>query len=203
MRQDYKIFMDVIKTYSKVIDIGCGEGEFLEMLKQQKSCQVFGIEMESSKVATALSRGVSVIQGDADADLNFYPSKETAPEPFDFLILANSLQVFKNPKDILEHAKRISKKTLISTPNFGYIANRFQFLRKGKMPVTKQLSYEWYDTPNIHFSTLTDFIDLLKEVGFTIEKCYYIDNGGEAKEFDSKNPTIANLFGKEGVFVVS
>ncbi len=203
MRQDYKIFLDCIKTYSKVIDVGCGEGEFLEILKQQKSCHVFGIEVESEKVATALSRGVSVIQGDADKDLGYYPNKETAPSAFDYLILANTLQVMKNPKEILEHAKRISKKTLVSTPNFGFVANRFQFLSKGKMPVTKQLSYEWYDTPNIHFSTITDFIDLLKQVGFTIEKSYYIDGGNDAKEFDSKNPTVANLFGREGIFVLS
>lgn len=203
MREDYKIFLDNIKTYTKVIDVGCGEGEFLGMLKQQKNCQVFGIEVASERVAVALSKGISIIQGDADVDLNFYPSKEEAPEPFDYLILANALQVFKDPKSILEHAKRVSKKTLVSMPNFGFIANRFQFLTKGKMPVTKQLSYQWYDTPNIHFSTITDMIALIKQIGFTIEKAYYIDHGGEAQEFSPKSPTIANMFGREGIFMLS
>ena len=203
MRKDYEIFLDHIKTYTKVIDIGCGEGEFLQILKRQKSCHVFGIEVESTKVAEALSKGISVIQGDADSELKNLPAKESLAEPFDFAILANTLQVMKNPKTILEQARRISRKTLISTPNFGYIANRFQLLTRGKMPVTKQLTYEWYETPNIHFSTITDFIDLINKVGFTIEKSFYIDTGGEAKEFAAKNPTIANLFGREGVFVLS
>lgn len=203
MRKDYEIFFDNIKTYSKVMDIGCGEGEFLEILKRQKSCHVFGIEIESERVAAALNKGISVVQADADHDLQFYPSKETSPEPFDYLILANTLQVMRRPKNTLEHARRISKKVLVSIPNFGFISNRIALLTKGKMPVTKQLSYEWYETPNIHFSTITDFIDLIDKVGFTIEKSYYIDQGTDAKEFHSNNPTIANLFGRNGVFILS
>ncbi len=203
MRKDYEIFLDYIKTYSRVIDIGCGEGEFLQILKKDKNCHTFGIEVESAKVAESLGKGLSVIHGDADIELASLPSKESIAEPFDFAVLANTLQVMKNPKATMEQAKRISRKTLISTPNFGFIGNRFQLLTKGKMPVTKQLSYEWYETPNIHFSTITDFIDLINKVGFTIEKSFYIDAGGDCKEFAAKNPTIANLFGRDGVFILS
>ncbi len=185
-----------------MIDIGCGEGDFLDILKKQKNCHTFGIEIESERVASALSKGLSIIQGDALTELPSFPSKDVVHDSFDYAILANSLQVMKNPKVILENARRISNRVMISIPNFGFIANRFYLLFKGKMPVTKQLSYEWYETPNIHFSTITDFIDLVKKVGFEIEKSYFIDHGGDIKDFPAKNPTIANLFGRNGVFIL-
>jgi methionine biosynthesis protein MetW len=202
MRADYEIFLEYIKPGSKVMDIGCGEAEFLFNLKQQKNCRTFGIELAAEKVADAIGKGISVIQGDADHDLASFPSKDVAPDPFDYCILANTLQVMKRPRETLIEAKRISTKVLVSIPNFGFLSQRFYLLFRGKMPVTKQLSYEWYETPNIHFSTTTDFIDLIKNVGLKIEKSYYVDLGGQPKEYIADNPTIANLFGKNAVFIL-
>jgi len=203
MRKDYEIFFKHIKPQSKVLDIGCGEGEFLEILKNVYSCHAYGIDIESERVASALSKGLSVVQGDADKELQFFPAKEVAPEAFDYAILANTLQAMKHPKETLEQARRVSKKTLVSIPNFGFYANRLQLLLKGKMPVTKQLSYEWYETPNIHFSTLTDFIVLVKKVGYNIDYSYYITDSGVPRRFSPSTPHMANLFGRTGVFVLS
>jgi methionine biosynthesis protein MetW len=202
MRQDYKIFLEHIKNYSKVIDIGCGEGDFLEILKNEKNCHTFGIELEPERVAVALGKGISVVQGDADVDLASYPARD-ANTGFDYAILANTLQVMKQTKTALENARKISRKVMVSIPNFGYIENRFHLLFSGRMPVTKQLSYEWFETPNIHFSTIRDFIDLALRVGFTIDRSYYVDNGGDVKEFSYENSNIANLFGKSGIFILS
>ncbi|MDX1949822.1 MAG: methionine biosynthesis protein MetW [Rickettsiales bacterium] len=202
MRKDYQIFFDYIKPNSKVLDIGCGDGDFLQKLKLEKNTKSYGIEISSEKVAECLNKGLSVINGDAEEELKFYPSTLDAPEPFDYAVLANTLQVMKNPKVIIEQAKRISKNLLISIPNFGYFENRLYIGLKGKMPMSKQLSYKWYETPNIHFSTILDFIELLKELNLEIKKSFYIKDSAEVKPFKPFFPYIANLTGKEAVFVI-
>lgn len=202
MRKDYQIFFDYIKPETKIIDIGCGEGDFLSVLKAQKNCRCYGIEIKSEKVATCLSSGLSVIQGDAEEELKFFPAVETAPEPFDYAVIAESLQVMKNPKEIILQAKKIAREVLISIPNFGYWENRLYLTLKGKMPMSKQLSYKWYETPNIHFSTITDFIELLEENKMKINKSFYLNDKQEIKNFRPFFPIIANVFGKTGVFVL-
>lgn len=203
MRKDYEIFSNYIKPNSKVIDIGCGEGDFLDYLKAYKNCLTHGIDVDSGNVALAMNKGLSVIHGDADIDLSFYPSKNKTDKPFDYAILANTIQAIKAPDKVLEQAKRIAKEVLISTPNFAYIENRKYFIFKGMMPVTKQLPYEWYNTPNIHFSTIRDMIILLKEKGFSIKQLYYVTEKGKVKEASEDFLFFANLFGKMGVYIVS
>ncbi len=202
MRQDYQIFYNIIKPNSKVLDIGCGDGDFLQKISIEKNTKSYGVEISSEKVAECLKKGLSVINGDAETELKFYPSVIEAPEPFDYSILANSLQVMKNPKIIIEQARRISKNLLISIPNFAYYENRLYLGLKGKMPMSKQLSYKWYETPNIHFSTILDFIELLKELNIEIKKCFYIKESMEIKPFKPFFPFIANIIGKEAVFVL-
>jgi methionine biosynthesis protein MetW len=207
MRPDQKIFFDYIQPNSKVIDVGCGEGVYLERLKKQKSIKAFGIEIEAQKVATAVTKGISVIQGDGDFDLKFYPSiddnlKNSMSKGFDYSILAESLQVMKHPRDVLEECKRISKTVLVSIPNFGYIKNRLQLGFLGIMPVTKELSFEWYETPNIHFSTIKDFIALIDDIGFKIKHCYAEMPNGTTRKFNPKNPFLINAFAVKGIFVL-
>lgn len=202
MRKDQDIFFNIIEPKSKVIDIGCNEGDLLYKLKTEKNIKAHGVEIESERVAKCLERGLSVIQGDADFDLDHYPNKEEAASPFDYVVLANTMQVMRKPKHLLENAKRIGKKTLVSIPNFGYYKTRFYLMFKGKMPVTSELSYEWYETPNIHFSTLRDFIELTKKIGFEIEKSMYTDASGNIKELNPKSLTYPNIFATNGVFVL-
>ena len=144
----------------------------------------------------AIKKGLPIIQGDADNDLKHYPSNAV-----DYVILSQTLQVTKYPVLVLEELKRISKYCIISVPNFGYYENRLNFLLKGRMPVTKTLSYEWYDTPNIHFCTIKDFIILCKSLGFIIEKQFFInDSSIFCKKITSD--FIGNFCSKYGIFLL-
>lgn len=201
LRKDYKILVNTIEEGSSVLDIGCGGGDFLQLLRSTKSCKVSGLEIDASKVAKCLEKGLSVIQGDADTDLKYYMHGES--KLFDYVILANSLQVTKRPDEILKNVKSIADKILVSIPNFGYFKNRFYLMFKGEMPVTSHLSYQWYETPNIHFSTIKDFINLSLELGYKIDKAYYFNNSVESKPFNPEKSKLANIIGEEAVFVLS
>lgn len=197
MRTDLEKIAELIEPNTKVFDIGCGTGALLELLARDKNVDARGIELESQRVSESVSKGLSVIQGDADTDLKNYPDK-----CFDYVVLGQTLQVTKHPKDTLANALRIGKKVIVSIPNFGHWSNRAYLFTRGRMPVTKQLSYEWYDTPNIHFCTIKDFIVLCQELGASIEKKFYLTESGKVKSFNG-NKGIANLFGQFGIFVLS
>ncbi len=194
MRKDLEKIVELIPQNSKVIDVGCGEGELLSYLVDKKHVEGRGIELNPDSVSIAVSRGLSVIQGDADRDLRHYPDR-----CFDYAVLGQTLQATKHPKDVLSEILRISCRAVISFPNFGHWRNRWYLLSKGRMPVTKRLSYEWYETPNIHFCTIRDFQVLTQELGVTIEKSFYTK---EEDSFVITNLTKANLLGELGIFVL-
>lgn len=196
-RIDHKIIYRLIKNGSSVIDIGCGEGRLLKLLSKKKNMHLNGMDIDSKNVASAISKGLNVIQGDADVDLGYYGNKS-----FDWAILCQTSQATKNPKKVIEEALRIAKKVIIVIPNFGFIQNRFYLAIKGKMPVTKNLSFSWYETPNIHFCTIVDMHQLLKnELHCKIERKYYLI-GKYFIKFFSDGHFLPNIFGKYGVFVV-
>ena len=197
MRNDLLKIASLIEPKTKVFDIGCGTGALLEQLAREKNIDARGIELESSRVSECMAKGLSVIQGDADTDLKNYPDK-----CFDYVVLGQTVQVTKHPKDTLAEALRIGHKVIVSIPNFGHWRNRVYLITRGRMPVTKQLSYEWYNTPNIHFCTIKDFIVLCEDLGATIEQKYYLDSAGNATNFNG-NRILANLFGEIGIFVLS
>lgn len=197
LRIDQKIVADLVTTNAKVIDIGCGEGELLAHLVETKNINAHGLEIESERVAKAVAQELSVIQGDADTDLVYYPD-----HGFDIAILALTLQITKHPKDVLIEIMRIAKRAIVVIPNFGHLRNRLYITYRGRMPVNKSLSYEWYDTPNIHFCTIKDFISLAEEIGCTIEKKIYI-MGNTHHPFVGYGSFNANLFGDQGIFVLS
>lgn len=189
---------DLIAPGAKVLDIGCGKGTLLAYLKEQKQAKVSGLEIESARVAEAVAAGISVVQGDGDGELQYYPDKA-----FDYVILSLTLQVMKHPKEVLEQALRIGKKVVVAIPNFGHVHNRFYLLLKGRMPVTSKLSFQWYETPNIHFCTIKDMAALAKEIGCTIEKKQYLTGKGTAHRFHIGLCALkANLFGEYGVFLL-
>lgn len=197
LRTDHKIIVDIVKSEAKVLDIGCGDGTLLQALKTGKNVAGRGIELDQANVSQCLAAGLSVMQGDADIDLEHYPS-----DSFDYAIMTQVLQATKHPDKVLRETLRIANKVIVAVPNFGYWKNRTQLLLEGKMPVRKGLSYEWYETPNIHFCTLKDFVNLCKKLGIKVEKKLAITSTNKIKSF-SGSGGFANIFGEQGIFLLS
>jgi methionine biosynthesis protein MetW len=165
-------------------------------LQNNKQVQGRGIELSQGGVNRCISRGLSVIQGDADTDLQYYPD-----QAYDFAVLSQTLQTLRAPKDVLEQLVRIARHAIVSVPNFAHWKNRMYLAFKGHMPVTKTLSYAWFDTPNIHFCTISDFVELCELMNVTIEKRLYLTNQGVPAAFHERG-ALANLFGEQGVFMI-
>ena len=195
-RIDLKVIADFIKPRARVLDVGCGDGELLEYLELDKQVDGRGVEISQRGVSESVARGLSVIQGDADTDLVFYPDKG-----FDYVILSQTLQATRNPKEVLRELLRIGERAIVSFPNFGFWQVRLSLLFRGRMPVTRELSYSWYDTPNIHFCTIRDFIALCDEIGATVESAMALDRDGHSIGV-SMPWWFWNFFGQQAVFVL-
>ena len=196
IRYDLEIIANLVKPNSKVLDIGCGDGELLSFLKKTKTVDARGLEISQKQVSNALCKGLSVIQGDAENDLAFYPNHN-----FDYAILSQTIQATKNPKEILEEMLRIAEYAIISLPNFAYIKNRLHLLFKGTMPVNKTIPFQWFDTPNIHFCSVEDFENLCKNLGFSVEKKIFLTNRHRLMSFFG-HKFIASLFAQYGIFLI-
>jgi len=195
-RVDLQVVADLIPNRAKVLDVGCGDGELLELLQDAKQVDGRGVEISQRGVNQCVARGLSVIQGDADTDLVYYPDKG-----FDYVVLSQTLQATRNPREVLEHLLRIGERAVVSFPNFGHWRVRFWMLLRGRMPVTKDLPYSWYDTPNIHFCTIRDFVNLCDEVGAKVEKATALDANGQRIGF-SMPWWFWNFFGQQAVFLL-
>ena len=195
-KKDFKIIADLIPAKSSVIDVGCNDGSLLEFLKEEKNIDGRGMEIDQQKVQLCLSKGISVIEGDADLDLYDYPDNL-----FDYSILTYTLQATKSPKNVLSELVRISSKAIISFPNFGHWKIATSLLIKRKMPISEKLSYSWHETPNLHFCTINDFIDLCEEAGIRIEKQANLKTN-KLNEFYGKN-LLNSYFNEVGLFLVS
>ena len=195
-KKDFKIIADLIPANSSVIDVGCNDGSLLEFLKEEKNIDGRGMEIDQQKVQLCLSKGISVIEGDADLDLYDYPDNL-----FDYSILTYTLQATKSPKNVLSELVRISGKAIISFPNFGHWKIASSLLLKRKMPISEKLSYSWHETPNLHFCTINDFIDLCDEAGIRIEKQANLKTN-KLNKFNGKN-LLNSYFNEVGLFLVS
>jgi methionine biosynthesis protein MetW len=164
-RLDLKLIAEMVPLGSRVLDIGCGQGDLLDILARDRNVSGHGLELSQTGVNTCVARGLSVVQGDADRDLSYYPD-----DGFDVVILSQTLQATQRPKDVLQEMARVGKQLIVSIPNFGHWAVRFDLLRRGRMPETGLLSAPWYETANIHLCTLFDFVDLSHEVGLHIDR---------------------------------
>ena len=196
IRKDWELIQTLIENNRKVLDIGCGEGELISKLEKNKNSDARGIDFNGNLVRNALSQGLCVVQGDAEKDLNQY-----SDESFDYVILSQTLQAMYNPKKVLLEMLRIGEKVIVSFPNFGHWKIRAKLLLFGRMPITKDLPYSWYETPNIHFFTLKDFQEMCRESNIFIEKSVGLTESG--RQFKIENALFANLFTKEAIFLLS
>jgi methionine biosynthesis protein MetW len=197
VRVDFKLIADLVKPGSRVLDVGCGDGALLELLERSRGVDGRGIEIGQDGVHAAVARGLSVIQGDADSDLAQYPSQS-----FDYVILSQTLQATRNPRLVVEQMLRIGRQAIVSFPNFGHFDVRIRLLLFGRMPVSSRLPYSWYDTPNIHFCTIRDFVALSDAVGATVERAIALDAKGNKLPFNAPW-WVWNMIGAQGVFLLS
>jgi methionine biosynthesis protein MetW len=184
----------MVEARSRVLDVGCGDGSLLRLLAEERGVDARGIELSQKGVNDCVAKGLSVIQGDADTDLADYPD-----DAFDYVILSQTLQATRHPRKVLEHMLRIGRHAIVSFPNFGHWRIRFQVALRGRMPITDNLSFSWYDTPNIHFCTIRDFVGLVDEIGARIERGVALDRAGVPLRVNVPW-WVWNLFGEQGVF---
>ena len=197
IRKDWDLIESLIDNKSTTLDIGCGEGDLIQQLQNNRHADIRGVEINGELVRSAISKGLSVIQGNAEKDLSQY-----CDQSFDYVILSQTLQAMYNPKQVLNELLRIGAKAIVSFPNFGHWRIRAQLLFKGKMPVTHELPYAWYDTPNIHFFTLKDFLEMCRMSNIFIERSIGLTSQGRQFEITSHALT-SNLITNEAIFLLS
>ena len=158
MKKEFKVISELIAQKSRVLDVGCGDGDLMKFLSENKTVDIRGLEISKKSVQNCLSKGLAVIEGNAENDLIQFPENS-----FDYVVLSQTLQAFLNTEKVINELLRIGKKAIVTIPNFGHWKIRLQLLTKGTMPVTKTLPNEWYNTPNLHMCTIKDFYNYCKK----------------------------------------
>lgn len=197
LRRDLSLITTLVPAGSNVLDVGCGDGLLLSRLQAERDVQGYGLEIDGASVATAVSRGLSVVQGDADTDLGGYPEGA-----FDVVILSNSLQALKRPDEALESALRIGKRLIVTFPNFAHWRLRLHLLLTGTMPQSRALPATWYSTNNIHLCTIKDFLLLAKEKQMAVLDAYGLRGDQHPFAFNADAYRRANLLAEAAVFVI-
>tara|TARA_Y100001970_G_scaffold165336_1_gene202054 strand:- start:7988 stop:8584 length:597 start_codon:yes stop_codon:yes gene_type:complete len=196
MKKEFKIISNLVEKNSRVLDVGCGDGELMNYILNNISHDIRGIEISKTNIQKCVSKGLIVIEGDAEKDLFQFPDSS-----FDFVILSQTLQAFLNPEKVLDELLRVGKKAIVTIPNFGHWKVRLKLLFKGTMPITETLPHKWHNTPNLHMCTIKDFFNFCdaKEINF-------IKSLALSKErvlnISKNNLGIRNFFSDLGIFLI-
>ncbi len=197
IREDFKEILRLVKPGSRVLDIGCGEGALLELLQRENAVDGRGLEISAEGVSACLARGLAVVQGDADRDLDYFPTRA-----FDYVILSQTLQAVLRPRHVLGELLRIADQAVVSLPNFGHWRVRLDLLTKGRMPVTGVLPEPWWATPNIHLCTVRDFTAVCDDLGLKIDACAALAAGKPARPMEPARE-IENWRAEAALFLLS
>ena len=196
MKKEFKIISDLILKNSRVLDVGCGDGELMSFLYKNITKDIRGIEISKQNVQKCISKGLTVIEGDAEKDLIQFPDSS-----FDIVILGQTLQAFLNPEKVLNELLRVGKRAIVTIPNFGHWKVRLNLLFKGTMPVTKSLPHQWYNTPNLHMCTIKDFSDFCAYKKIKFIKSLAL-NGEKVLNISKSSLGKRNLFSDIGIFLI-
>jgi methionine biosynthesis protein MetW len=196
-REDFREILRLVRPGARVLDVGCGEGELLELLTREKRVDGQGLEISPEGVAAGLARGLAIVQGDGDRDLDHFPTRS-----FDYAILSKTLQQMREPRHVLSELLRIAEQAVVSVPNFAHWKVRLFLLARGRMPETGALPEPWWQTPNIHLCTLRDFVALCDELELRIDACAALTDGRPARSIDPRQP-LENWRAETALFLLS
>jgi len=196
MKKEFKVITELIEENSRVLDVGCGDGDLMKFLLQNKTINIRGLEISKKNVQNCLSKGLAVIEGNAENDLSQFPNNS-----FDYVILSQTLQAFLNTERVINELLRIGKRAIVTIPNFGHWKMRLHLLIKGTMPVTEVLPNEWYNTPNLHMCSIKDFFNFCEKRNIKIFRSLAL-NKEKISSIDLSNLGIKNLISDLGIFLI-
>ena len=196
MKKEFKIISQLIENNTRVLDVGCGDGTLMKHLKDNKNIDTRGLEISKNNVQTCIGKGLAVIEGNAEKDLQQFPNLS-----FDYVVLSQTLQAFYSPEKVIDDLLKVANKAIVTIPNFGYWKVRLHLFIKGTMPVTKHLPNEWYNTPNLHMCTIKDFYNFCKERNINLFKSLALHEE-KVSTINNKNINLKNLFSELGIFLI-
>ena len=196
MKHEFKTISKLIEKDTKILDVGCGNGELMKYIYNNISKNIRGLELSKENVQTCIAKGLTVVEGNAEKDLKQFPE-----ESFDYVVLSQTLQAFLNPEIVLNELLRIGKKAIVTIPNFGFWKVRIHLLIKGTMPITENLPNEWYNTPNLHMCTIKDFVNFCKKRKIKLHNSISL-NGLKESPINSNNLNYQNFFSELGIFQI-
>ena len=196
MKKEFQIISELIENNKRVLDVGCGDGTLMKYLKDNKNIDTRGLEISKNNVQMCISKGLSVIEGNAEMDLEQFPNSS-----FDYAILSQTLQAFYNPEKVINDLLRVSNKAIVTIPNFGYWKVRLHLFFKGTMPITKHLPNEWYNTPNLHMCSIKDFFNFSRQKKISLFKSLALQEE-KVSEINNKNLNLKNLLSELGIFLI-